>query len=223
MEDEIIFKNLKIDFKKLQQLGFIKENDYYIYETKIMDNQFSLVIKIDMNNIVSSDVIDLSANEKLMLYYIVGSKGKFIGKIREEYYNIIEEIKSTCCSKYIFKSKYANLIIEYIKQKYNDDLEYLWDKFPRNAIWRNKNNNKWYGALLVVDKSKIGIAEKGDIEIIDLLLEPEKVERIIDNKKYFAGYHMNKKHWITIKLDGSVDINEIFDLIDNSYKLSKKK
>jgi len=99
----------------------------------------------------------------------------------------------------------------------------LWDKFPRNAIWRNKNNNKWYGALLVVDKSKIGISEKGDIEIIDLLLEPEKVERMIDNKKYFAGYHMNKKHWITIKLDGSVGINDIFELIDNSYKLSTKK
>ena len=51
MEDKIIFKNLKIDFKKLQQLGFVKENDYYIYETKIMDNQLSLIIKIDKNNI----------------------------------------------------------------------------------------------------------------------------------------------------------------------------
>lgn len=223
MEDEIIFKNLKIDFKKLQQLGFVKEDNYYIYETKLMDNQFSLIIKIDKNNIVRSDVIDLSENEKLTLYYIAGSKGKFIGRIREEYDNIIEKIKSTCCSKYIFKSQYANLIIEYIKQKYSDDLEYLWDKFPCNAIWRNKNNNKWYGALLVVDKSKIGISEKGDIEIIDLLLETEKVEKMIDNKKYFAGYHMNKKHWITIKLDGSVDINDIFELIDNSYKLSNKK
>jgi len=122
MEDKIIFKNLKIDFKKLQQLGFVKENDYYIYETKIMDNQFSLIIKIDKNNIVRSDVVDLSENEKLTLYYIAGSKGKFIGRIREEYDNIIEKIKITCCSKYIFKSQYANLIIEYIKQKYNDDL-----------------------------------------------------------------------------------------------------
>ncbi len=39
----------------------------------------------------------------------------------------------------------------------------------------------------------------------------------------FAGYHMNKKHWITIKLDGSVNINEIYELIDNSYNLSKNK
>ncbi|MBR3153114.1 MAG: MmcQ/YjbR family DNA-binding protein, partial [Clostridia bacterium] len=48
---------------------------------------------------------------------------------------------------------------------------------------------------------------------------------IIDNKKIFPGYHMNKKSWITIKLDNSVETEEIIHLIDNSYELSlgKKK
>ena len=188
-----------------------------------MDNQFKLIIKIDMNNVVCSDVIEVSTNEKLILYYITSATGEFIGKIKEEYNNIIEKVKNTCCSKNIFKSEYANLITEYIRKKYNDELEYLWDKFPNNAIWRNKDNNKWYGALLVVEKTKIGIKEEGSIEIIDLLLEPDEIEKIVDNEKYFAGYHMNKKYWITIKLDGSVDITEIYKLIDNSYKLSIKK
>lgn len=223
MEDRIVFKDLKIDFQKLLELGFVRKNDHYQYETKIMDHQFSLIVKIDSNSIVSSDVIELSMNEKFMPYYVISSTGEFIGKIREEYNNIIKKVKNTCCSKNIFKSEYANLVIQYIKQKYNDDLEYLWEKFPKNAIWRNKDNNKWYGALLVVEKTKIGIKEEGSIEIIDLLLEPERIENIVDNEKYFAGYHMNKKHWITIKLDGSIDINEIYDFIDNSYKLSKSK
>lgn len=223
VKDEIIFKDLKIDFQKLLKLGFVKENDYYKYETNIMDNQFTLVIKIDMNNVVNSDVIEIATNEKFMLYYVISSTGEFVGKIREEYNNIIEKIKNTCCTKNIFKSEYANLIIKYIRKKYNDELEYLWEKFPNNAIWRNQENKKWYGALLVAQKVKIGIEEEGSIEIIDLLLEPKRIEKIVDNKKYFAGYHMNKKHWITIKLDGSVDINEIYELIDNSYKLSKNK
>lgn len=34
---------------------------------------------------------------------------------------------------------------------------------------------------------------------------------------------MNKKYWITIKLDGTVDIKEIYGLLDNSYNLSKNK
>lgn len=223
MEDNIVLKDLKIDFQKLLELGFIKEDDYYKYETEIMNNQFILIIKIDMNNVVSSDVIELSTNEKFMLYYVISSTGEFVGKIREEYNKVIKKVKDICCTKNIFKSKYADLIIEYVKQKYNDDLEYLWEKFPNNAIWRNKYNNKWYGALLVTKKLKIGIEEEGTIEIIDLLLETERIEKIVDNKKYFAGYHMNKKHWITIKLDGSVDISEIYEFIDNSYRLSISK
>lgn len=168
MKDEVLFKDLKIDFKKLLKLGFVKENDYYKYETNIIDNQFTLIIKIDMNNVVNSDVIEISTNEKLMLYYIISSTGEFVRKIREKYNNIIEKVKNTCCTKNIFKSEYANLIIEYIRKKYNDELEYLWEKFPNNAIWRNKENKKWYGALLVVKKAKIGIEEEGNIEIIDL-------------------------------------------------------
>jgi predicted DNA-binding protein (MmcQ/YjbR family) len=34
-----------------------------------------------------------------------------------------------------------------------------------------------------------------------------------------AGYHMNKKHWNTIYLDGSVPDKEVFSWIDHSYDL----
>ena len=30
------------------------------------------------------------------------------------------------------------------KEKNNDELEFLWEKFDNNAICRNKQNNKWY-------------------------------------------------------------------------------
>ena len=32
------------------------------------------------------------------------------------------------------------------------------------------------------------------------------------------GYHMNKKHWNTVYLDGSVPDKEIFSWIDHSYE-----
>jgi predicted DNA-binding protein (MmcQ/YjbR family) len=34
-----------------------------------------------------------------------------------------------------------------------------------------------------------------------------------------AGYHMNKKHWNTVMLNGSVPDKEIFKWIDHSYDL----
>jgi predicted DNA-binding protein (MmcQ/YjbR family) len=33
------------------------------------------------------------------------------------------------------------------------------------------------------------------------------------------GYHMNKKHWNTVMLDGTVPDKEIFSWIDHSYEL----
>jgi len=33
------------------------------------------------------------------------------------------------------------------------------------------------------------------------------------------GYHMNKKHWNTVILDGSIPAGEIRRMIDNSYRL----
>ena len=38
------------------------------------------------------------------------------------------------------------------------------------------------------------------------------------------GYHMNKTHWNTVNLDGSVADREIFSWIDHSYeRVSRKK
>lgn len=33
------------------------------------------------------------------------------------------------------------------------------------------------------------------------------------------GYHMNKRHWNTVVLDGSLPDDDIIDMIDESYKL----
>jgi predicted DNA-binding protein (MmcQ/YjbR family) len=33
------------------------------------------------------------------------------------------------------------------------------------------------------------------------------------------GYHMNKKHWNTVVIDGAIPDREVLDLIDHSYNL----
>jgi predicted DNA-binding protein (MmcQ/YjbR family) len=37
------------------------------------------------------------------------------------------------------------------------------------------------------------------------------------------GYHMNKKHWNTVIIDGSIPDNELYKWIDLSYDLTGKK
>lgn len=215
-------KNKKINNIKLLNYGFIKKDHSYIYKTKIYNNKFETIINISKNQPTAS-LIDLENNEEYILVDIKGVSGNFVNRIKEENENIIKDIIDKCMEPDIFKSLQANEIIKYVKEKYNDELEYLWKKFPNNAIWRNKKNNKWYGALLVVKENKLGIKSDKFVEIIDLRFQKENIHKIIDNNRFYPGYHMNKNNWITIKLDNSVETKKIFELIDNSYNLSLKK
>jgi len=42
-------------------------------------------------------------------------------------------------------------------------------------------------------------------------------------REHFAavspGYHMNKRHWNTVVVDGSIPEDEIWEMIDHSYRL----
>lgn len=212
-------ENKNIDYEKLLECGFKKIENIYFLEKLICDNYFKVIIEISKHKQISK-VMDLAIDEEYVLVDIQDSVGDFVGKVRDEYENILNDILKKCTTPNIFKSKQAKAIIKYVKEKYNDDLEYLWVKFPNNAIWRNKDNNKWYGALLILSESKLGIESDKIIDILDLRYQKDQIRKVIDNKRIFEGYHMNKDNWITIRLDGSVDLKEIFDLIDNSYKLS---
>ncbi|WP_208293491.1 MmcQ/YjbR family DNA-binding protein [Zophobihabitans entericus] len=142
--------------------------------------------------------------------------------VRADYHNVLQKIAEQCFELNIFKSDDAKKIIEYIRNTYHDELEFLWPKFPNNAIFRRKDTSKWYGAILTLSKRKLGIESDEIIEILDLRINPEEVTAVVDHKTFFPGYHMNKKHWYTICLDGSLPIEDIYQRIDISYQLATK-
>ena len=76
--------------------------------------------------------------------------------------------------------------------------------------------------ILTVPKQKLGLSDDKTVEIFDFRILPEELEALVDYKTYFPGYHMNKKHWCTIILDGIVPFEEICRRIDASYLLAIK-
>jgi len=55
---------------------------------------------------------------------------------------------------------------------------------------------------------------------INLKVDPDDgVELRRQHPTITPGYHMNKRHWITVTLDGSVPDDLIDDLIETSYAL----
>ena len=219
----IVMKDLnkrKVNIKKLLNYGFIKKINSYYYEDILLKDQFKIIVTYE-NNILDSKVIDLKTNEEYFLVKIKDITGEYVGKIRELYLNKIDEIIDKCFDKEIFKYKQTKDIVKYIEKTYNVKPEFLWDDDCNSAL-RCPDNLKWFGIIMTVTKDKLGFKSHDLIEIIDLKIDADEIKKLVDNKNYFPGYHMNKKYWLTIILDNSINNEVIFKLIDKSYNLVKK-
>ena len=109
-------------------------------------------------------------------------------------------------------------IFEYVKKQYGTIPEFLWSSSPDSAVLRH-HNGKWYAVIMNVERSKLGLDGDDTVEIMDVKCDPEMTGMIIQTYGFLPGYHMNKQHWITILLDGTVRESKILDFLDMSYDL----
>ena len=70
-------------------------------------------------------------------------------------------------------------------------------------------------ALIGIDKNEVRINLKCDP------VEAEQLRMVFE--AVLPGYHMNKKHWNTVVINGSIPDDEVKRMIDNSYLLIVKK
>lgn len=220
---DAIFQRKSIQIPRLIAYGFAADGDAFVYEKILQDSGFLLSVMVSNTGKVSANVVDPSTNEPYILHLMDGAAGSFVGRVKAEYEETLTDIAEKCCEPDVFKSAMARALIAYVRDKYENELEYPWEQFPDNAVWRRDDNKKWYGLLLTVVGRKLGIGFDKAVEIIDLRAEPERLNTLLAKEGYYPGWHMNKKHWYTILLDGSVPVAEICRRIDDSYLLAEKK
>lgn len=217
----MIFKNKTVNLEKLIKYGFEQEGNRYIYSSEIFDNQFKMTVTVDGSGEVQTELFDLEAEEVYTLHLVTEASGEFVGKVRAEYEKVLQGIAENCFESNIFRENCAHKVIEYAREKYGDELEFLWERYPDAAVLRRKDNQKWYALFMTIPKSKLGLDSDELAEIIDLRFDVDELPKKVDGERYFPGYHMNKKHWITMLLDGSVPFEEILNYLDESYKSAK--
>lgn len=217
-----IFSDRRADPEKLRAYGFRETDGAYLYEQPILDGAFTLRVRVRADG-ADACLIDAATDEPYTLFLVEDAQGSFIGEVRAAYCDALSAVAEACFAKTVFQSGYSESVIEYARNTYGDELEFLWEKFPKNAILRRRDNRKWYAALLTISRSKLGAFPDEEIEVLDLRAAPEAISDMVDGKRVFAGYHMNEKHWITLPLDGTLPAEEICAMLDTSYALAKGK
>lgn len=117
-------------------------------------------------------------------------------------------------------------IFDYVNKKYGTDPEYPWARYPTYAVLRHDDNKKWYALVMNIDYKKIDFEKCGIVDVINVKLDDVLLrDMLIQKSGFYPGYHISRGSWISIVLDGTVDIKDIENLVDISFKLtaSKKK
>lgn len=183
-----------------------------------MDNSFEVIVEY-CDNCIKGKIIELALNDEYTNFRINMIR-EFNQKVKIDFENILLDIRDKCCEKQNFIYKQSNRINEYIKNMFESSPEFLWDKYPNYAVYRNKNN-KWFSIIMDIQMNKIEKKGNDDtiIEIINVKINPDCKDDLLKINGIYEAYHMNKKSWISIILNDTLSDETIFKLISDSYKL----
>lgn len=118
---------------------------------------------------------------------------------------------------------FRDKVLAVAKKQYQSKPESLWAKYPEDVVLRHTDNQKWYALLMKVSRDKLGLDGDEKIDILDIKTEPAMLSSFQLEEGILPGYHMNKKSWITVLLDGTVPMKTIELLLDISYEMTSSK
>ncbi|WP_417884345.1 MmcQ/YjbR family DNA-binding protein [Vibrio rumoiensis] len=108
----------------------------------------------------------------------------------------------------------------YASEHFNATPQYLWSKYPDYAVLRHNNKDSWFGLIMNVSGEKLRLIESKKVDILNVKAKPEIVGSLRQMDGIYPAYHMNKEHWVSVRLDGPVSANEIYELLTESYFLT---
>ena len=109
-------------------------------------------------------------------------------------------------------------VFQYVRKKYKSEIEYLWLRFPSYAVFRHRDNQKWYGIVMDISRAKLGLNGDELVDVLNVKLDsPLLVDLLTRENGYFPGYHISRGNWVSVLLDGSVPLDEVCAWIDRSF------
>ena len=114
-------------------------------------------------------------------------------------------------------------ILRYVKTAYRAEPDYPFPNDRESFVLRHADTRKWFAIVMDVPRGRLGLEEDGSVEIINLKCSAELSGSLRLQEGILPAYHMNHESWISVLLDGTVPAEDVFPLIDISFRLTEAK
>ena len=111
-----------------------------------------------------------------------------------------------------------NELRSYILENYAAAADFPWVSSPENEVFRHENSGKWFALVMELSADKLGLSSGETMTVVNLKCDPLLIGSLREERGFFPAYHMNKEHWITAALDGSVPKETLCVLLEMSVR-----
>ena len=215
-----IFKSYQFNKEKARAYGFVENGEVWTYSCQILQGEFFMTLSITPDN-VSFLVFDQETGDLYPQVHMESMRGSFVASVREACLEILYQIRKACFDVQDFICPQTKRIMAQVQEKYGNQLEYLWEKSPDTAVLRHEGNQKWYAVLMRIPWDKLEKGREGLVEAVNL--KHDQVADLLSKKGIYPAFHMNKRYWLSLALDDSLQDEEVIELIEKSWNLTVKK
>ena len=110
-------------------------------------------------------------------------------------------------------------VLAYAAERLGCVLDSPFAKTPDYVVLRHPLNNKWAGIVMDIPARYIQVGGDEIIDIMNVKLDPGLVAALRGEEGYAPAWHMSKQHWLTVRLDGSVEFEKVCALLEMSCDL----
>ena len=215
-----IFKSYQFNKEKAHAYGFVENGEVWTYSCQILQGDFYMAVSITPDN-VSFQVFDQETGDLYPQVHMESMTGSFVASVREACLEILYQIRKACFDVQDFICPQTKRIMAQVQEKYGNQLEYLWEKSPDTAVLRHEDNQKWYAVVMRIPWDKLEKGREGLVEAVNL--KHDQVSNLLSKKGIYPAFHMNKRYWLSLALDDSLQDEEVIELIERSWNLTVKK
>jgi len=215
-----IFKAYQFNSKKAKGYGFVENQGVWTFSSTILQGDFLMrVIVVDGD--LSFQVFDQETGDLYPQVHMESMRGTFVGSVREACLEVLYDIRKSCFEVQEFLCPQTKRIMTLVQEKFENQLEYLWEKSPDTAVLRHDDNQKWYAVLMKISWEKLDKSREGQVDVVNL--KHDQVADLLVEKGIYPAFHMNKRYWISLPLDDTLSDEQILELFERSWFLTSKK
>ena len=215
-----IFKAYQFNSKKAKEYGFVENQGVWTFNSTILQDDFLMRVTVE-DGVLALQVYDQETGDLYPQVHMESMRGNFVGSVREACLEVLYDIRKACFEVQEFLCAQTKRIMTLVQAKYENQLEYLWEKSPDTAVLRHDDNQKWYAVLMKISWEKLDKAQEGQVEVVNL--KHDQVADLLLEKGIYPAFHMNKRYWISLPLDDTLSDEQVLELFERSWFLTSKK